>query len=125
MPGNKAEGSLQFIGWDLLSDRLRRIDGILNSKREDLVKRLREGNHAWEQRKKQHLPGPTDAENQPPYFAIDLDDDIRERKRRFRRIRRDNEYPSIADNTFPQRSPESARENKVRTWHQVRHFLHC
>ena len=110
MPGSKADNN--FIGWDILSDRLRRIDGILNSKREDLVKRLREGNHAWEQRKKQHLPGPSDAELKQPHFAMDVDDDVRKSKR-FRRIRRDNEYPSIADNTFPQRSPESARERKV------------
>ena len=38
----------------MLSKSLHSIDLIFNSKREDLVKRLREGNAAWEQRKKQY-----------------------------------------------------------------------
>lgn len=40
--------------FDVLGDSLHSIDLIFNSKREDLVKRLREGNAAWEQRKKQY-----------------------------------------------------------------------
>ena len=40
--------------FDVLSDSLHSIDLIFNSKREDLVKRLREGNAAWEQRKKHY-----------------------------------------------------------------------
>ena len=40
--------------FDVLSKSLHSIDVIFNSKREDLVKRLREGNAAWEQRKKQY-----------------------------------------------------------------------
>jgi len=112
MPGKRTEENQ--IGWETVSDRLRRIVNLLNSKREDLVKRLREGNQVWEKRKKQHA-GSSDAEHPQPQIAkIEWDDDRAENNRRPRRIRRDDEFPSGADIISLKRSSgDSERERKV------------
>ncbi len=113
MPGKRTDGT--HLGWDLLSERIQLIDGILNSKREDLVKRLREGNQAWEQRKKLHGPETSDVDHPQQFAKIEWDDDLAEIKRRPRRILRDDEFSSGADITLLQRSSEeSERERKVK-----------
>ncbi len=101
------------IRWGTISDRLRKIDGILNSKREELVKRLREGNQAWEQRKKQHVLASVSDHSQPEVAKLELERPV-ERKQP-RRFRRDNEHAAGPEIVFLHASSaeESERERKA------------
>lgn len=114
MPGREREGA-QGSPLALVGDGLRRIDILLNSKREDLVKRLREGNNAWEQRKKQHVVQ-TDADHSQA--RIEQHEDFSNSKQNDRRRpwlpRRDDTYSPGADNSdYLHQSPDSERELQV------------
>jgi hypothetical protein len=117
MPGRKRENGTPM---EMIGDGLRKIDVLLNSKREDLVKRLREGSNAWEQRKKQHVV-PRDADQPQPQLAKverpgNRSDSKAKDRRRPWQPRRDDTYSSGTDiNELLQRSVDSERERKVKS----------
>lgn len=88
--------------FDVVSESLHSIDLIFNSKREDIVKRLREGNAAWEQRKKQYDSDRVLREKDSP-----------ERSKRARRgFTKDAEYPSQLSVSDLLRQAEDGRRGR-------------
>lgn len=85
--GDTAKKKSPFL---VLSESLHDIDTLFNSKREDLIKSLREGNRAWEERKKRYDPQRGFAEN-----ASSGDSTAPNALKRARRgLAKDSDYPS-------------------------------
>ena len=84
---SKADRKSPFV---VLSESLHKIDVIFNSKREDIVKRLREGSTAWEERKRKYQRGipSEEASSESP------DSNTQRRQRTVKRLPRDNDFPS-------------------------------
>lgn len=94
-----------------VSESLHRIDVLFNSKREDLVKRLREGNSAWEQRKKQHPELESDQGTAEPGSALLAKPQTKQR----RNVPRDDDYPQgVPVSNLLQQAEDNRREKEVR-----------
>ena len=98
--------------FELVSESLHRVDILFNSKREDLVTRLREGNKAWEQRKKQLPTNEVGLEQRSPDSGSQPAASAQRAQRKT--VLKDDEYPeSVHVSDLLQRTEGSIREKEV------------
>ena len=117
MAEHKSEDSSSRKPFAYVSDSLHKVDALLNSTREDLVKRLREGSNVLEERKRKLFP------EQSHHKDLQQDGSttgpaLPRQKREFRppRFKRDREYADTdAQNLLAMlsRAPGPKTENAV------------
>ena len=115
MAEKKSENSSSRKPFAYVSDSLHKVDVLLNSTREDLVKRLREGSNVLEERKRRLFPEQSQYNQQD---GLETRPALPKQKREFRppKFKRDREYEDTdAQSVLAtlSRTPGPKKENAV------------